>query len=96
MTSIIKIRPVLTFPAKHCVRLASSSTVHEDVVRRKMLEKIIRVDHAGEMGASYIYKGNKISAYIIPNPIIFLLISLYKARGGILHGPRLWLTFVLI
>ena len=58
MTSIIKIRPVLTFPAKHCVRLASSSTVHEDVVRRKMLEKIIRVDHAGEMGASYIYKGN--------------------------------------
>ena len=68
MTSIIKIRPVLTFPAKHCVRLASSSTVHEDVVRRKMLEKIIRVDHAGEMGASYIYKGN----------IIFLLISFIK------------------
>ena len=68
MTSIIKIRPVLTFQAKQCVRLASSSTVHDDVVRGKMLEKIIRVDHAGEMGASYIYKGN----------IIFLLISFIK------------------
>ena len=59
MTSIIKIRPVLTLQAKQCVRLASSSTVHEDVVRRKMLEKIIRVDHAGELGASYIYKGER-------------------------------------
>ena len=38
----------------------STKTSHEDddLVRRRMLEKIIRVDHAGEMGASYIYQGN--------------------------------------
>ena len=36
---------------------SSSSSTSEDVARRKMLEKIIRVDHAGELGASYIYKG---------------------------------------
>ena len=44
------------------VRLSStSSSQHascEDQLRRKMLEKIIRVDHAGEMGASFIYQGN--------------------------------------
>merc|ERR1712183_1118837 len=37
-----------------------SSSQHascEDQLRRKMLEKIIRVDHAGEMGASFIYQG---------------------------------------
>ena len=43
------------------VRLSStSSSQHascEDQLRRKMLEKIIRVDHAGEMGASFIYQG---------------------------------------
>ena len=43
------------------VRLSSSSSSHhtecEDQLRRKMLEKIIRVDHAGEMGASFIYQG---------------------------------------
>jgi len=41
------------------VRLSSSShhTECEDQLRRKMLEKIIRVDHAGEMGASFIYQG---------------------------------------
>merc|ERR1712037_472593 len=43
------------------VRLSSSSpsqhTSCEDQLRRKMLEKIIRVDHAGEMGASFIYQG---------------------------------------
>merc|ERR1712130_462657 len=43
------------------VRLLSSSpskhTSCEDKLRRKMLEKIIRVDHAGEMGASFIYQG---------------------------------------
>ena len=36
---------------------SSSTSSSEDVARRKMLEKIIRVDHAGELGASYIYKG---------------------------------------
>ena len=37
----------------------STKTSHEDddLVRRRMIEKIIRVDHAGEMGASYIYQG---------------------------------------
>jgi len=55
--ALFKLRPFVNLPAKHCFRLASSSTVHEDVVRRKMVEKIIRVDHAGELGASYIYKG---------------------------------------
>ena len=44
------------------VRLSStSSSQHascEDQLRRKMLEKIIRVDHAGEMWASFIYQGN--------------------------------------
>ena len=43
------------------VRLSStSSSQHascEDQLRRKMLEKIIRVDHAGEMWASFIYQG---------------------------------------
>ena len=41
------------------VRLSSSShhTECEDQLRRKILEKIIRVDHAGEMGASFIYQG---------------------------------------
>merc|ERR1711971_245643 len=42
------------------VTLSSSSSQHascEDQLRRKMLEKIIRVDHAGEMGASFIYQG---------------------------------------
>merc|ERR1712198_219476 len=43
------------------VRLSSSSPSQhascEDQLRRKMLEKIIRVDHAGEMGASFIYQG---------------------------------------
>ena len=29
----------------------------DDRLRRRMIEKIIRVDHAGEMGASYIYQG---------------------------------------
>ena len=39
-------------------RLMSTSNIHaDDLIRRKMLEKIIRVDHAGELGASYIYKG---------------------------------------
>lgn len=57
--ALIKLRTFVNLPAKHCFRLASSSTVHEDVVRRKMVEKIIRVDHAGELGASYIYKGNR-------------------------------------
>ena len=39
-------------------RLMSTSNIHaDDVIRRKMLEKIIRVDHAGELGASYIYRG---------------------------------------
>merc|ERR1711997_301827 len=46
---------------KSLVRLSStSSSQHascEDQLRRKMLEKIIRVDHAGEMGASFIYQG---------------------------------------
>merc|ERR1712013_456654 len=39
---------------------STSSSQHascEDQLRRKMLEKIIRVDHAGEMGASFIYQG---------------------------------------
>ena len=36
---------------------SSTTSSSEDVARRKMLEKIIRVDHAGELGASYIYKG---------------------------------------
>jgi len=42
------------------VRPSSSTSQHascEDQLRRKMLEKIIRVDHAGEMGASFIYQG---------------------------------------
>merc|ERR1711990_1391494 len=43
------------------VRLSSSSSSQhascEDQLRRQMLEKIIRVDHAGEMGASFIYQG---------------------------------------
>ena len=56
--ALIKLRSCVNLPAKQCFRLASS-TVHEDVVRRKMLEKIIRVDHAGELGASYIYKGER-------------------------------------
>ena len=34
-----------------------TSPENDDLVRRRMLEKIIRVDHAGEMGASYIYQG---------------------------------------
>ena len=55
--ALIKSRTFVNLPAKQCFRLVSSSTVHEDVVRRKMVEKIIRVDHAGELGASYIYKG---------------------------------------
>merc|ERR1719342_1574401 len=38
------------------IRWANSGGA-DDVIRRKMLEKIIRVDHAGELGASYIYKG---------------------------------------
>ena len=46
------------------VRLSSSSPSQhascEDQLRRKMLEKIIRVDHAGEMGASFIYQGMSI------------------------------------
>ena len=29
-----------------------------EAVRRKMVEKIVRVDHAGEMGASFIYQGD--------------------------------------
>ena len=66
MTLINKTRPCITFSAKQFVRLSSSSTVHEDVVRRKMLEKIIRVDHAGELGASYIYKGNNQNVHFIP------------------------------
>merc|ERR1711893_275041 len=36
---------------------SSAQQAKDDVIRRKMLEKIIRVDHAGELGASYIYKG---------------------------------------
>merc|ERR1711971_73553 len=42
------------------VRPSSSTSQHAscgDQLRRKMLEKIIRVDHAGEMGASFIYQG---------------------------------------
>jgi len=38
------------------IRWANSGGA-DDEIRRKMLEKIIRVDHAGELGASYIYKG---------------------------------------
>merc|ERR1712212_616569 len=60
---------ILLFPPSHnnknsqtsLVRLSSSSPSQhascEDQLRRKMLEKIIRVDHAGEMGASFIYQG---------------------------------------
>ena len=45
---------------------SSSPSQHascEDQLRRKMLEKIIRVDHAGEMGASFIYQGESIKHF---------------------------------
>ena len=45
---------------------SSSPSKHsscEDQLRRKMLEKIIRVDHAGEMGASFIYQGMSIKHF---------------------------------
>jgi len=35
----------------------SKSSTDLDAVRRKLIHRIIRVDHAGEMGASFIYKG---------------------------------------
>merc|ERR1712087_156779 len=38
-------------------RLSTKTSPEDDLIRRKMIEKIIRVDHAGEMGASYIYQG---------------------------------------
>ena len=52
------------------VRLSSSSSSSqhascEDQLRRKMLEKIIRVDHAGEMGASFIYQGTLLTHHLI-------------------------------
>ena len=43
---------------------SSAQQAKDDVIRRKMLEKIIRVDHAGELGASYIYKGNVMQCYV--------------------------------
>merc|ERR1712037_796223 len=53
--------PPNTINLTSLVRLSSSSPSQhascEDQLRRKMLEKIIRVDHAGEMGASFIYQG---------------------------------------
>ena len=52
------------------VRLVSSSINKNDVIRRQMLEKIIRVDHAGELGASYIYKG-------CTSFIVYILIYFY-------------------
>ena len=36
-----------------------------EVVRRKMVEKIERVDHAGEMGASFIYQGDSMFLFIL-------------------------------
>ena len=44
---------------------SSAQQAKDDVIRRKMLEKIIRVDHAGELGASYIYKGDYFSTFIV-------------------------------
>ena len=35
----------------------TSSAADADLVRQKLIARIIRVDHAGEMGASFIYKG---------------------------------------
>ena len=43
----------------HWASLSSNVKTEADQVRRKMIEKIIRVDHAGEMGASYIYQGTQ-------------------------------------
>ena len=45
-----------------CQYLSSKTSHDEDLVRRKMIEKIIRVDHAGELGATYIYQGRELSS----------------------------------
>merc|ERR1712087_261291 len=54
-SSIIVQKQLLIIPGCQ----ASTKTGHEndDILRRRMIEKIIRGDHAGEMGASFIYQG---------------------------------------
>ena len=47
-----------------------------------MLEKIIRVDHAGEMGASFIYQGNS----ALPTRKFCLKSSFLKARDLYFHS----------
>lgn len=53
---------------RHCIILSetflrplsttsTSSTAEIDEKRRKLIDKIIRVDHAGELGADRIYAG---------------------------------------
>ena len=56
-SSIIVQNQLLIIPVCQAGLSTKSSPVDDDLVRRRMIEKIIRVDHAGEMGASYIYQG---------------------------------------
>ena len=54
-------RPLLSHSNHAGFLFRKLSTLSEtEILRRKMVEKIIRVDHAGEMGASFIYQGNPI------------------------------------
>jgi len=49
------LRPAVT--VQLCRRFASSSTPVKDAKTRAMIDRIIRVDHAGELGADRIYAG---------------------------------------
>ena len=55
--SIIVQKQLSAIPGCQARLSTKTSPKDDDLVRRKMIEKIIRVDHAGEMGASYIYQG---------------------------------------
>ena len=54
-SSIVVQKQLLIIPG--CLASTKTGQEDDDRLRRRMIEKIIRVDHAGEMGASYIYQG---------------------------------------
>jgi len=51
-------RQQILFVSNSSVKLKTDKNLDEiEKVRKKLIDRIIRVDHAGEMGASFIYKG---------------------------------------
>ena len=76
-TNIFK-NQLLIIPVRQGQGLSLSTKTRsgdDELVRRRMIEKIIRVDHAGEMGASYIYQGKIIVLLLVQS--IFIDYHLY-------------------